>query len=341
MSNARPVTLKAVARAAGVSVSAASYAMRGAPNIPPETVARVKTAALALGYKPNARVAELMAHIRGTRPLPSADRLALVWLEGTRPAREHIGFPRKILLGARTCAAARGYRLDEFWLESVEGNAPRLAGILRARGIAGVIFAPVSTRARVEIDWPWDQFAMAVIGTAEWNVSLPRAAHHHYEAMRIALEGLARNGSRRPAAILTPDTNERAHRGWQGAWLAYAPGNAAKRLLLSAHAELAPALLAPWLRATDADALIVDNTALLDCARAAGWRDTPANTATLSWWPGELHSGIDQGYDLISSHAVDLVVAQLHRNERGLPAEPRTVLFPGRWVAPANTPPAG
>src|SRR5690606_16975881 len=114
----------------------------------------------------------LMAHIRGTRKLPAADRLALVWPEGARTPGAKDGFKHKILNGARARAAARGYRLDEFWLESVEGNASRLANILRARGIAGVVFAPVSARARVELDWPWERFAMAVVGTAEWNVPL-------------------------------------------------------------------------------------------------------------------------------------------------------------------------
>jgi LacI family transcriptional regulator len=329
MSNERPATLKAVAHAAGVSTSAASYALRGAPNIPARTVARVKAAAAALGYRPNARVAELMAHIRGARHLPTADRLALVWLEGTRASSAKNEFRLKILGKARACAAARGYRLDEFWLDSVEGNAPRLAGILRARGISGVVFAPV-TRARVEIDWPWDQFAMAVIGTAEWNVSLTRAAHHHYEAMRLALTGLARLGAMRPGASISPITNERAHRGWQGAWLAYAPGSdAAARLLL---ADPSIAQIRSWLREVKPDALVVDSSHALNRARAAGWRDTPRNTASLSCHEGDPHCGVDQGYDLIAAHAVDLVVAQLHRNERGLPAEPRTLLFPGRWI---------
>jgi LacI family transcriptional regulator len=332
MDNARPATLKTVAHAAGVSVSAASYALRGAPNIPAVTVAKVRAAADSLGYRPNARVAELMAHIRGTRKLPAAERLALVWPEGTRPKGPVDAFAKKIQTGARACAAARGYRLDEFWLESVENNAPRLAGILRARGIAGVVFAPVSRTARVELDWPWEHFAMAVIGTAEWNVPLSRAAHHHYEAMRLALSGLAQTGARRPAALVDPETNERAHRGWQGAWLAYAPGNAAESLLMTDATSPALSRVRAWLRKNKPDALVIDSDIALQRARAAGWSDTPFNTARLSWWQHHAQCGVDQGYDLIAAHAVDLVVAQLHRNERGLPDVPRTLLFAGRWM---------
>lgn len=339
MENTRPVTLKAVARAAGVSVSAASYALRSAPNIPADTVAKVRAAADSLGYRPNARVAELMSHIRGSRRLPTAERLALVWPEGARAQDMKDAFRRKILNGARTRAAALGYRLDEFWLEEVDGNAPRLAAILRARGIAGVVFAPVSHAARFTLDWPWEQFAMAVVGTAEWNAPLSRAAHHHYEAMRLALSGLARNGARRPAALVDPETNERAHRGWQGAWLAYAPGDAAASLLMMDATSPASSRVRAWLRTTKPDALVIDGDTALHRARAAGWRDTPLNTAHLSWWQDHAHCGVDQGYDLIAAHAVDLVVAQLHRNERGLPDEPRTLLFAGRWMEPRTAAP--
>lgn len=338
MESERPVTLKSVARAAGVSVSAASYALRGAPNIPEATAARVRSAAEALGYRPHARVAELMAHIRGSRRLPASERLAIIWPSGIKPNAPPAPFTQRVLTGARSRAAALGYRLDEFWLDAVEGNAPRLAGILRARGIAGVVFAPAVQHAKVALDWPWEQFAMAVIGTAEWNVVLPRAAHHHYEAMRLVIEKMTQAGARRPAALLDALTNERAHRGWQGAWLAYGAPDAASRLHLTHAHSPARSQLAAWLRAVKPDALIVDHDDLLTRAKAAGWRGSPAVTASLSWTPDQPHHGIDQGYDLIAAHAVDLVISQLQRNERGLPADPRVLLYPGKWVEAAPVP---
>lgn len=338
MTPPRPITLKTVAREAGVSVSAASYALRGAPNIPEATAARVRSVAEALGYRPHARVAELMAHIRGSRRLPAAERLAIIWPEGIDPSVAPGLFQQLVLTGARNRAAALGYRLDEFWLDAVKGNARRLAGILRARGIAGVVFAPAVQHAKVALDWPWEQFAMAVIGTAEWNVLLPRAAHHHYEAMRLAITHLTRAGAQRPCALLDIVTNERAHRGWQGAWLAYGPEDAAGRLLLTTPAAPSRSKIAAWLHATKPDALIVDHTGLLNRAQAAGWQGSPAQTATLSWIPDQPHHGIDQGYDLIAAHAVDLVIAQLQRNERGLPADPRVSLYPGKWIESAVLP---
>jgi hypothetical protein len=53
---------------------------------------------------------------------------------------------------------------------------------------------------------------------------------------------------------------------------------------------------------------------------------------TLNWRARSEIAGVDQGYEIIAGHAVDLVVAQLQSNEPGLPEAPRALLFPGRWV---------
>lgn len=325
-----PVTLKDIAHATGLSVSAVSYALRGAPNVPPETAARVRAEAERLGYRMNARVSELMARIRGGRRPGGAERLALVWLE---TAGELGDFAGEVAAGARRRATECGYRLDEFWLDEAGGNPRRLANILHARGIPGIVFGPVVRRERVELDWPWERFAMAVIGTAAWNVPLSRAAHHHFEAMRLALDGLAKTGSRRPAAVLDRVPDERAHRGWQAAWLAYAPAPAPRRLLMAGEPPPSRAALAVWLRSARPDGLVLTDSAHLPRLRAAGWSGPDQHVASLAWRSRENLPGVDQGYATISGHAVDLVVSQLHRNERGLHDAPKTLLFPGRWMA--------
>lgn len=320
------VTLQDLARATGFAVSTVSYALRGARNVPPATAARIRAEAERLGYRTNARVAELMAHVRRGRGAAPADRLALVWVE---PGAED-GVGREIAGGARTRALERGYGLAEFTLAKTEGKTARLADILVARGIAGVVFGPVFGRARVDIDWPWERFAMAVVGTAEWQVPLSRAAHHHYEAMRLALASVAKTGATRPAAWLGATTNERAHRGWQAAWLAYGPDRAAERIWLTDERP-GPQAVRRWLRETSPDAVLVGDAGQARRLHQAGWSKAAGKTFLLDWQAGAGLPGVAQGYGTIAGHAVDLVVAQLQRNERGAPEPPRSLLFPGRW----------
>jgi LacI family transcriptional regulator len=329
MPSVRPApALKDIARETGLAVSTVSYALRGSPKVPSATATRIHEVAQRLGYRPNARVAELMAQVRRGGGPRTRDRLALVAVE----AGALRGPGLDAAEGARARAAERGYELERFTLTEAGGHPGRLADILRARNIPGVVFAPVFNRARVDFAWPWERFAMAVIGAADWGVPLSRAAHHHYEAMRLTLEGLADTGAKRPAAWLNALTNERAHRGWQAAWLAYGPAAAARRLWLRAE-EPNDAELAGWLGRLQPDALVVDGGASVARLKAAGWRGPVAN---LDLRPRSGAMGVDQAYDIIAAHAVDLVVAQLQRNERGPPAPPRALLFPGRWVAPAT-----
>lgn len=324
--------MRDVAKQAGVSVSAVSYAMRGAPNIPPGTAAKVRAVAERLGYRPNARVGELMAHIRRARPLSGAEPLAFVHLDGRRVETERNGFALYVEDAARAHAEQRGYRLDAFWLAEVDGNARRLGGILSARGISGVLFAPTTRQTRIETDWPWDEFAIAAVGMSELSVRPPRAAHHHYESMREVIARLVAAGARRPVAVVDSATNERAHRGWQAAWLAYGPTAAARRLWLNSGQTAEE--LRDWIGQAAPDAIIADGADRLREIRR--YASVPAERcAVLSWSRGVEFAGIDQGYDAIAAHAVDLVVTQLQRNERGLPNPPPMLLFPGRWTEPA------
>jgi hypothetical protein len=43
-------------------------------------------------------------------------------------------------------------------------------------------------------------------------------------------------------------------------------------------------------------------------------------------------SGIDQLFETVGSHAIDALVAQLHRNERGLPTKPTVTMVEGQWL---------
>ena len=44
-------------------------------------------------------------------------------------------------------------------------------------------------------------------------------------------------------------------------------------------------------------------------------------------------AGMNQNAELVGAAALDLVDAQLRRNESGIPAQQKTVVVPGHWVA--------
>ncbi|MET0262585.1 MAG: hypothetical protein ABW223_06790, partial [Rariglobus sp.] len=87
---------------------------------------------------------------------------------------------------------------------------------------------------------------------------------------------------------------------------------------------------AAWLEKTKADAVVC---VVSPPERCLEWLRAGArvrNVVTLAS-PRDGLAGIDMRDDLVAAGAVDLVVAQLHRNERGVPAQPTTLLLEGEW----------
>lgn len=332
------VTIKDVAARAKLSVAAVSYALRDDPKIAAETRASVQAIARALGYRPNPRITTLMAHIRRSQMRDAGEHIAFVWMHTTKTQAQNDPFLRQVFAGARQRAEQVGFALEEFWTSERGMSERRLAQIIRARGIVGVVLSPVTTNEpAVALDWDWTPFAAAVIGNVSWTPELHHAGHHHYLGMRMVLVELAKLGCLRPAALLEPESNERAKRSWEAAFLTHHPARAtaADRLRIVAPDD-ATGEIENWIRRRRPDALIVSASRLAQLpAIRTVVRELRLPVVTLYWSDEDRGiGGVDQCYDRIAAHAVDLVVTQLNNNEYGAPDLPRMMLFPGRWVPP-------
>lgn len=328
-------TLKDVARATGMSPSGVSYALRGNPRLPAETIARVRRIADEMGYRPDLRIASVMAHIRRQRLPRDRETLAFVWVSTPRRARfpaYHQRYLATILAGARLRADQLGCTLAEFWLDEPEMTPARLGQILHARGITGVVFSPAMRDLVVTIEWDWSAFACAIIGNTEWSPVLHRAGHNHYRSMWLTLQRLRDEGYQRPAALLDRSIHERIHGVHLAAFQVNhpTPERAARLVQFSMPEDTAS--LRRWPQSERPDALII------------GWPVSAASAAalkklvpgakrivTLDWQAPGVLPGIDVCNDMIAASAVDLVVAQLHRNERGIPAHPTALMLDGVW----------
>lgn len=335
---ASALTLTALAGHLGLSLATVSYALRGDPKIPPSTREREQAAARELGYRPNPRVSSLMAHIRRAHARAPGERIAFVWVHTTREDVGRDPFLRMVFRGARERAEQTGFGLEEYWTQAPGMSERRLQQIIRSRGIVGVVLSPVTTdEASLTLDWDWGQFAVAVIGNVSWTPELHHAGHHHYLGMRLALNELARLGCRRPAALLEHDSNHRAKRAWEAAWLTHplTAGRARPLLRTISPGHEAPDTTAGWLRTRKPDAVVASAARLFDLPGVRGFcTKSGIAPVTLHWSKEGGVGGVDQCYDRIAAHAVDLVIAQLNSNETGPPDLPSMMLFPGRWVAP-------
>ena len=268
--------------------------------------------------------------------MAAGERIAFVWVHTPRAESAKDPFLQRVFLGAKARAEALGYGLEQFWTVERGMTDRRLSQVMKTRGIVGVLLSPVMHEAEVTLDLDWSAFAPAVIGSARWNPELHHAGHHHYLAMRMALEKLAAAGYRRPMAVLEVDVNERARRAWEAAFAVFHPSRAAAtELLWIGLPEERRALVRRW-QASRPDAVVVSAHAIVEQLQAMRVPVPPAQPIiNLHWVPTAPEiGGVDQSYDLIAANAVDLVVSQLNSNETGVPPWPRMLLFPGRWVEP-------
>ncbi len=330
------ITLQQIARAADYSLATVSYALRDDPRIRPETRTAIQKVAAQLGYRPNPRFSALMSHIRRSRPVAAGERIAFVWVHTSRAESTKDPFLQRVFLGAKARAQALGYGLEQFWTAERGMTDRRLSQVMKSRGIVGVVLSPVMHETNVTLDLEWSSFAPAVIGSARWNPELHHAGHHHYLAMRMALEQLAAAGCRRPMAILEADVNERARRAWEAAFAVFHPRRDEAADLLWIGLPDDPRVVARRLKASRPDAVVVSAHGVVEKLRRLNIPTVPGlPIITLHWLPTAPEiGGIDQSYDMVAANAVDLVVSQLNSNETGAPPWPRMLLLPGRWVDP-------
>ncbi|MBP8257426.1 MAG: LacI family DNA-binding transcriptional regulator [Opitutaceae bacterium] len=330
------VTLADVARAAGLSTGGASYALRGHPSIPAGTVERVRQIAAKLNYRPDLRVSSLMSTIRRGRRLVQPETLALVWVNTPKQTDSlpiHLQHYVNVLRqAARKRAEQLGSGIEEFWLGQSGLTAQRLHSIMRARGISGVLISPAASNQAVAINWDWHALATVIIGSTEISPVINRAAHYHFRSVWQTMERLRGEKWTRPAAILSEKVQGRIHRMQHAAFITHHPAPAIAHDAVRFCEPGEFGVLGRWLKKFCPDCLLLgwqlDRKGL---EQLREWAPRARRIVTLDWHPHGVLPGIDPRNDVIVSNAVDLVIAQLHRNECGLASLPTTLLLDGVW----------
>ena len=327
-------TIKQIADAAHVSTATVSLALRNHPRISKKTAQRIQEMAKLMGYHPNPLVVALMSHVRMTTQLPPSTTLGFI---NAYPERD----PRKVssgfalyFKGACDRADQLGYRMDAFWAREPGMTARRLSNVLLARGIPGILVGPLP-RGRGHLSLTWSKFAASSIGYSMWRPHLHRATSHHAHAILLALRKLQRLGYRKIGLAMSPNFDERVDHHWLA------------NFLLSNHnleeKYGVPVLIddtdnmqkfPKWFSTHRPDAIISPHQSAYDwLLRLKVNVPGDVGFVHLDLDPQLMNfSGINQRPELIGAAAVDLLINQLNRNERGVPEDPRLLLIESVWV---------
>ncbi len=330
----RSPTLVAVAKEAGVSRMTVSRVLRNAGYVAAPTKERVFSAVRKLSYRPNPMVSAFMSYVRSG----SVDKRAGVLAYLTSGAKRGVWRNHDTYLqfhdGAFERAERLGYRLEEYWLNQPDLSSQRLSRILYARGICGVVVAPMGT-SHGHLNLDWDKFSAAAIGYSLLKPYLPRVSNDQYNSVLTALRELRKLGYRRVGLAMARRDDERVHYHWSAGYLSFqqrwkqrnSPG-----LYMPRDWNRDSALA--WVEKTKPDAVVATELIMYEWLTEAGYRfPEDVGFVHLDWSAKFPHcAGIDQAASEVGSAAVDIVVEQINHNKFGLPARQRTVMLPGQWV---------
>lgn len=336
--------MRMVAAEAGVSVVTVSLSLRNHPSIPEHTRSRIKKIARQLNYRPNALVSALMARIHLRRPASETPVLALVCESGMEVYFERIAYFKNLLRGARNRAHALGYQLEDFILEPEKAGGRRLHRILHTRGIRGVVLAPVF-RGEGTTTLPLDGLATCAMGYSLHKPDIHRVGTNYGQAVRLAWSKLLQRGYRRPGFIHNLQHQERTHFALLGAFMAqqvlHADATGIPPLIFQRapddHLEECTREFIRWFRRYKPDVLVGLPWMFLEKVRQLVRIPEVAGAIIFDSEPG--WTQVRDQAEHIGSGAVDVVVAQIHRNETGVPPFPKTVSINSAWVEGRTLPP--
>lgn len=323
-------TLADIAQHLGISTMTVSRALRGTDRVSQKTIEKVQAAARELGYTPNPLVQTLMSSVRNKRVTRTAN---IAWVTTYAENESTPVSLKTILQGGKNRANELGYNLDYFHINRPDLSPKAVRNIFRARSIQGAVISPMKQPGKIP-NFPWDEFAVSTIGRSLESPNLHYVMAHYYHGMQRILEELTQRGYQR-IALLTSSTLE-ARADYAGVMVFHHHcilNDIDPQLAYQRKDAWSDSTPQRWFEAFQPDAIISDYSMRYARLAQAGLPMEQIGFASLSW--NEKFSncaGLRQPFEALGSAAVDLVVAQLHRNERGVPKERKAMLMEAKWV---------
>ena len=326
-------TLRSLAKTLGLSRTTVSDALRGSPRVDPKTVARVNKAARDAGYRRNPLAGALMSELRRSRG--GAFRGVLAAIDFNEPDRpdDAARFHRELITGAQTRAAELGFKIEKFSVGHAGVSVQRLNSILQSRGIHGVILLPSWDEPDLS-NLDWTQFAGIYTDYIIERPALHSVCPDHYRSLLAALQRLAVLGYTQPALFLQKHQDERLQYRWGAAFRAFQENHPNIRAIPplvvdSFHQEE----FVQWFRKYKPDVVVGHHTTAIEWMESAG-AQIPTTHGFVSL---NIHmrtrpcAGLDLQPRTLGARSTELLIAQLQRNETGIPEWPSTTTIPARW----------
>ncbi|MCC5843716.1 MAG: LacI family DNA-binding transcriptional regulator [Verrucomicrobia bacterium] len=327
------VTIRDIAKEAGVSAASVSHAFRGNHHVSAETRRHILEVAEKMGYSPHPMVSALMAEIRRNKSVQEETVLAMVDFF-TGAARLRKTSRNLIYEGAAKRAKALGYRLDLFEPIEEGWSLDRFAKILRARGINGIIVPPLPGQPDLPEGFPWEDFSVVTAGFVCRSHPFNSVRPDQLGGMELALSEVSKRGYHRVGLYISAELDRRVRHAWSGLYYWHCsnlehspPGELLHFYDQPSHEEFAE-----WLESTRPEVVISDFGVAWDLIQEYSKGRKTDYVLLICNQDNPPFCGINQNYAIEGASAVELLSTQLYRNERGAPALRMNVQISPTWV---------
>ena len=328
----KKVIQKDIAERLGVDITTVSKALKGHPAVAKKTKAVVLKTADEMGYKQDPMLRALSGYRRTLRPAKQI-RAAIAWIEdhSSDTAMKRLSDYPAYFKGAQKRASSLGYHIEKFRLGRGGYSAERLAQILKARGITGVIIAPLR-RPEGVIDLPWETLSAVAIGYTLQSPQLHVFTNDHFHTMTTLLEKLKSMGRRTIGVHIWKEDNLRTRKRTIASFQTWGKSHASPLMVYTKPNQKAAL---DWCLKYKLDAVITRENQFEDWLRESGYR-VPQDVLLASHahdantpvgWHGMNHNNAE-----VSATAMEWLAAMIERGEKGIPDLPKRILVTGTWV---------
>lgn len=332
------VSISQIARAANVSASTASRALRDDPRHSQQTRLRIQSIAIQMGYRENPYVRSLMTAIRHNKKMPTQGTLALVFPCARKASWK--AFPGNEASRAAVYAQAHrhGFVVDEFWSREEKMGPKRLAEVIKSRNIRGVIL--VGAGFLEPHQWTqWSSvlapFAVVNLNSTPSNPVCHYVISNQYDCYRLAYESLVRLNYERIGLVTSAMQNRIQHNRVISGFFSLAQEKAIPEIEFSEGPVHKSTILKfkKWFNQYQPDAIFAVNHSVIPILKTLGisFPDDVGLAMNRVNARTPFYSGIKQNEETIATTAVDFIVNRIYLNEYGFSRTPIGTQIQGEW----------
>jgi len=334
------VTVKDIARDAGVSPATVSLALRDDPRIADETARKVKETAQRLGYRPDPHLSHLMGYLQRDKARGGGSVIGILsdFTEAEMRAHAYLSL---MLSGVEERCAQLGYKPTIFSLGKGVG-LKRMRAILEARGIQGLVLMPFRNLLFRMDDFDFSIFSVVAIGYGLQSPQLNRAASQQTLAAMRVVEHVMQSGYQRIGVVLPQEIDQRTHHRYLAGFLGQiaSKGNPSVAIPPFLFQKLDREALRAWIRKHRIEAIVSSSRELPEVLEELGMRlGEDIALAMVDYRGTRPVAHMEVPYAAIGKAAINLVHGQLSVNERGIPELAAAFTVPGIWNDGPSLPP--